>query len=106
MGNIYLLCDNSTVLEGKPLASYCAACYLYWFVLVHSILPAVTVSHIFAEKFGWQTLQIGLAYGGSLTIGSFLGETAGGWVVDAIIVRRYMFISDRNVFNILLAISA
>ncbi|EIM91356.1 MFS general substrate transporter [Stereum hirsutum FP-91666 SS1] len=52
-----------------------------------SILPAVTVSHIFAEKFGWQTLQIGLAYGGSLTIGSFLGETAGGWVVDAIIER-------------------
>lgn len=73
---------------------------------MHSILPAVTVSHIFAEKFGWQTLQIGLAYGGSLTIGSFLGETAGGWVVDAIIVRRYMFTSDGNLFNTMFTISA
>lgn len=80
--------------------------YLILFLVLHSILPAVTVSHIFAEKFGWQTLQIGLAYGGSLTIGSFLGETAGGWVVDAIIVRRYMFISDKTVSNILFAISA
>ncbi|KIK55037.1 hypothetical protein GYMLUDRAFT_888121 [Collybiopsis luxurians FD-317 M1] len=52
-----------------------------------SILPAVTVSHIFAQEFGWDTLQIGLAYGGALLIGSFLGETAGGWVVDGIMSR-------------------
>lgn len=52
-----------------------------------SILPAVTVASVFSQAFGWNTLQIGLAYGCSLTIGSFLGETAGGWVVDFIIVR-------------------
>ncbi|KAE9405695.1 MFS general substrate transporter [Gymnopus androsaceus JB14] len=49
-----------------------------------STLPAVTVSHIFAQEFGWDTLQIGLAYGTSLLIGTFLGETAGGWVVDSL----------------------
>jgi hypothetical protein len=39
-----------------------------------SILPAVTVAHIFTEFFHWDTLTIGLAYGASLTIGGFLGE--------------------------------
>jgi hypothetical protein len=39
-----------------------------------SILPAVTVAHIFTEFFHWNTLTIGLAYGASLTIGGFLGE--------------------------------
>lgn len=34
-----------------------------------SILPAVTVASIFSEQFGWNTLEIGLAYGGALTIG-------------------------------------
>ncbi|KAF9067090.1 MFS general substrate transporter [Rhodocollybia butyracea] len=52
-----------------------------------STLPAVTVSHIFAQEFGWDTLQIGAAYGTALLIGAFLGETAGGWVVDAIMNR-------------------
>ncbi|KAF9067103.1 MFS general substrate transporter, partial [Rhodocollybia butyracea] len=52
-----------------------------------SALPAVTVSHIFAQEFGWDTLQIGLAYGTSLLIGAFLGETAGGWVVDSLMNR-------------------
>ncbi|KAJ4466982.1 MFS general substrate transporter [Lentinula aciculospora] len=52
-----------------------------------STLPAVTVSHIFAQEFGWDTLQIGLAYGTALLIGAFLGETAGGWVVDSIMNR-------------------
>jgi len=52
-----------------------------------STLPAVTVSHIFAQEFGWDTLQIGLAYGTSLLIGAFLGETAGGWVVDSMMNR-------------------
>ena len=31
-----------------------------------SILPAVTVASIFSEVFHWETLEIGLAYGGSL----------------------------------------
>lgn len=31
-------------------------------------------------------MQIGVAYGSALTVGSFLGETAGGWVVDYVIV--------------------
>lgn len=57
-----------------------------WCNIWRSILPAVTVASVFSQTFGWNTLQIGLAYGGSLTIGSFLGETAGGWVIDAIIV--------------------
>lgn len=39
-----------------------------------SILPAVTVAHIFSARFGWDTLQIGLGYGGALTIGGCLGE--------------------------------
>ncbi|KAF9067092.1 MFS general substrate transporter [Rhodocollybia butyracea] len=52
-----------------------------------STLPAVTVSHIFAQEFGWDTLQIGLAYGTALLIGAFLGETAGGWVVDSLMNR-------------------
>lgn len=38
---------------------------------------------------GWDTLQIGLAYGTALSIGGFLGETAGGWVVDLIMVSEY-----------------
>lgn len=41
---------------------------------------------------GWDTLQIGLAYGTSLLIGAFLGETAGGWVVDYIMVRVHVHI--------------
>lgn len=39
-----------------------------------SVLPAVTVAHIFTAYFGWSTLVIGLAYGASLTIGGCLGE--------------------------------
>jgi hypothetical protein len=53
-----------------------------------SILPAVTVAHIFSARFGWNTLQIGLGYGGALTIGGCLGELAAGLVVDGIIVRE------------------
>ncbi|KIK55030.1 hypothetical protein GYMLUDRAFT_887773 [Collybiopsis luxurians FD-317 M1] len=52
-----------------------------------STLPAVTVSHIFAQEFGWDTLQIGLAYGASLLVGALLGETMGGWVVDGLMNR-------------------
>lgn len=40
----------------------------------------------FCDALGWDTLQIGLAYGTSLLIGAFLGETAGGWVVDSMMV--------------------
>ncbi|KAK3066227.1 hypothetical protein LTR53_017515 [Teratosphaeriaceae sp. CCFEE 6253] len=61
-----------------------------------SILPAVTVASIFKEFFHWDTLQIGLAYGGSLTIGSFLGELCAGWVVDAIVKREKRKLGGRD----------
>ncbi|KIK56938.1 hypothetical protein GYMLUDRAFT_173749, partial [Collybiopsis luxurians FD-317 M1] len=57
------------------------------FLAILRILTAVTVFQIFSEEFGWNTLLIGLAYGGALLIGSFLGETAGGWVVDRVMTR-------------------
>ncbi|XTI90445.1 hypothetical protein V2W45_1470435 [Cenococcum geophilum] len=41
-----------------------------------SILPAVTVAHIFTEYFGWSTLVIGLTYGAALTIGGCLADMA------------------------------
>jgi len=34
-----------------------------------SILPAVTVAAIFSQQLGWNTLEIGLAYGGALSVG-------------------------------------
>lgn len=52
-----------------------------------SNLPAVTVSSIFSEAFHWNTLKIGLAYGGALSIGGVLGEIAGGLVLDSIVNR-------------------
>lgn len=52
-----------------------------------SILPAVTVAAIFSERFGWNTLDIGLAYGGALTIGGVLGELFAGMVLDALVKR-------------------
>jgi hypothetical protein len=53
-----------------------------------SILPAVTVSHVFSQHFNFSTLVIGLAYGGALTIGGLIGELGGGIVVDYIIKRE------------------
>lgn len=52
-----------------------------------SILPAVTVAAIFSERFGWNTLDIGLAYGGALTVGGVLGELVAGSVLDALVKR-------------------
>jgi multidrug resistance protein len=52
-----------------------------------SILPAVTVAAIFSETFHWDTLEIGLAYGGALTIGGVLGEVVSGVVLDHVIKR-------------------
>lgn len=54
-----------------------------------SILPAVTVAAIFKEAFGWNTLEIGLAYGGALTIGGILGESVAGVVLDRIVKRAH-----------------
>lgn len=34
------------------------------------------VTDIFSERFGFDTLQIGLAYGGALTIGGTVGEVS------------------------------
>jgi MFS family permease len=42
-----------------------------------SILPAVTVASIFSKQFGWNTLEIGLAYGGALSIGGNLTSFSG-----------------------------
>lgn len=53
-----------------------------------SILPAVTVASIFSKEFKWDTLQIGLGYGGALTIGGSLGELAAGLVLDAIVKKE------------------
>ncbi|KAF8589440.1 MFS general substrate transporter [Ramaria rubella] len=53
-----------------------------------SILPAVTVAHVFAGHFHFSTLAIGLAYGGALTIGGVIGEFGGGMVVDRIVKRE------------------
>lgn len=41
-----------------------------------AIFPAVTYSIIFKERFGWNALQCGLAYGGTMTIGSIAGEVS------------------------------
>jgi MFS family permease len=41
-----------------------------------AIFPAVTYSIILQERFGWNALQCGLAYGGTMTIGSISGEVA------------------------------
>ncbi|KAH8682693.1 MFS general substrate transporter [Xylariales sp. PMI_506] len=61
-----------------------------------SILPAVTVATIFSETFGWNTLEIGLAYGGALTIGGVLGELVSGVVLDAIIKRARHRLNGEN----------
>jgi len=53
-----------------------------------SILPAVTVAHVFAQHFHFETLTVGLAYGGALTFGGIIGEFGGGMVVDYIIKRE------------------
>lgn len=63
-------------------AAYYAAQYGFG-----SILPAVTVAAIFSERFGWDTLAIGLAYGGALTVGGVLGESVAGVLLDAIVKR-------------------
>ena len=53
-----------------------------------SILPAVTVASIFSKEFKWDTLQIGLGYGGALTIGGSLGELAAGLILDSIVKTK------------------
>ena len=53
-----------------------------------SILPAVTVASIFNREYKWNTLEIGLGYGGALTIGGSLGELAAGLVLDAIVKTK------------------
>ena len=61
-----------------------------------SILPAVTVTVIFTDFFGWNTLDIGLGYGGALLIGGCLGELAAGWVVDYIVRHERRRLNGRN----------
>ncbi|OAA68636.1 Major facilitator superfamily domain, general substrate transporter [Niveomyces insectorum RCEF 264] len=53
-----------------------------------AIFPAVTYATIFHRRFGWNTLQCGLAYGGTMTIGSILGEFAAGRIIDKILARE------------------
>ncbi|GME50247.1 MFS general substrate transporter [Neofusicoccum parvum] len=61
-----------------------------------SILPAVTVAHIFTKYFGWSTMDIGIAYGAALTIGGSLGELAAGIVVDGIVKRERRKLGGRD----------
>lgn len=92
---------DSTVLARKPNTLYLGYygllhlilaqsadtyCLTPWYRRSYSLLPAITGPTIFLRAFGWKSLQIGLATGGALTSGSFLGELAGGWVVDSVMV--------------------
>lgn len=83
---------NQFILPALKMARYPSVTFpaLYYGTMYGfaSILPAVTVASIFEEFFHWNTLTIGLAYGGSLTIGSILGECVSGWVVDTIVIRE------------------
>lgn len=72
-------------------AAYYAAQYGFG-----SILPAVTVAAVFREHFGWDTLAIGLAYGGALTVGGVLGEGAAGVILDAIVRRARRRLGGAN----------
>lgn len=65
-----------------------AYCLTIWYCYLYSILPAIIGPTILPHAFGWKSLQIGLATGGALTIGCFLGELAGGCVVDSVMVSR------------------
>jgi len=64
---------NQFVIPSSKMAKYPSMMFpaLYYAVSYGfaSILPAVTVASIFSEAFGWDTLEIGLAYGGVLSIG-------------------------------------
>jgi hypothetical protein len=53
-----------------------------------TFLPAVTVSHVFSQRYNFSTLVIGLAYGGALTVGGLIGELGGGMVIDYITKRE------------------
>ncbi|CAL5869735.1 uncharacterized protein PFLUO_LOCUS3965 [Penicillium psychrofluorescens] len=53
-----------------------------------AIFPAVTYAITFKERFGWNALQCGLAYGGTMTIGALAGELAAGRIIDSIIRRE------------------
>ncbi|KII90349.1 hypothetical protein PLICRDRAFT_173783 [Plicaturopsis crispa FD-325 SS-3] len=75
------------VMAKHPSVLFPALCYAAQYGFA-SILPAVTVAHIFSAAFGFNTLQIGLAYGGALVLGGCLGELAGGMVVDAVVRRE------------------
>ena len=71
----------------KPHAVFPALYYATQYGFA-SILPAVTVASIFSKEFKWDTLQIGLGYGGALTIGGSLGELAAGLVLDALVQKK------------------
>lgn len=61
-------------------ALYYAAQYCF-----AAIFPAVTYAHILSDRYGWNTLQCGLAYGGTMTIGSIVGEFFAGRLMDKIL---------------------
>jgi len=83
---------NQFIIPALKMAKYPSVVFpAFYYATMYgfaSILPAVTVAAIFTEFFHWNTLTIGLTYGGSLTIGSILGEAVSGWVVDLIVKRK------------------
>ena len=91
---------NQFVLPTFKMAKYPSALFpaIYYATQYGfaSILPAVTVAHIFTKFFKWDTLDIGLGYGAALTIGGSLGELAAGWVIDYIVKRERRKIGGRD----------
>ncbi|KAJ5107509.1 MFS general substrate transporter [Penicillium angulare] len=68
------------VIPAFRMALYPSYCFT-------AIFPAVTYAIIFKDRFGWSALQCGLAYGGTMTIGSILGEFVAGKIIDGIVHR-------------------
>lgn len=61
-----------------------------------AIFPAVTYAHILGGRFGWNTLQCGLAYGGTMTIASIVGEFFAGRLMDKILRKASKASGDES----------
>ena len=61
-----------------------------------AIVPAVTYAQTLSERFGWNTLQCGLAYGGTMTLWSIMGEFFAGRLMDKILQQASKTHHDAN----------